>query len=108
MRKLLFVTALVLCLIPLDSMAGIGWVSVPNNVNNFGFCSDGKDTKFFFGSYYIDSADVPAQLFQEITDAIVHGPKGARIPTSVREEGQEKQTVCGMNGTFNEVTGVNF
>jgi hypothetical protein len=106
MRKLPMIAALMfLCLIPIQSYAGIGWVQVPKDAaRSFGYCMNGTSRIFFFGSYYETTDDVPWELFVEIAHTLSDAPNAS--PLYVREEGKEKQAICNLDQKFNEISGV--
>ncbi len=120
MRKLLFASALaLLCLLPLQSEAGIGWVQASGDFKNFGFCMEdvGKEhySIFYFGPYYMTTQHVPQELFDRTSEAIIHASHNQTriILQWVREEGNTNQKICGMGDphpapTYNEVTGAEF
>lgn len=117
MRKLLLAMGIALIL-SLQSSYGVaaepdpGWAPANSgDLRTFGFCFDGTHNIFFFGNYYVTSADTPAEVFDGIANSIIHA-SAAETRIQVRIEGHSEKMPCSMGNKndppFTEVTGVMF
>ena len=89
-----------------------GWGPASGDFKTFGFCFEGTHNVFFFGNYYVTSADTPKETFDGIANSIIHASAAeTRIQLEkVRIEGQSEKMPCGIGNKndppFIEVTGV--